>query len=53
MLLDENGKFEAFGFEAEEKYIEVDDDENEAVSTKKELFKNFKMVLHKKEVNAF
>ena len=45
VLLDENGEFEAFGFEAEEKYIEVDDDEEkEAVCTKKELFKNLKMV---------
>ena len=49
MLLTNHDKFDSFGFEAEENYVATDEDEEDEKSSKK-LFRNFKMVLNRKEV---
>ena len=52
MLLDGNKKFVAFGFEAEQMYLEKDQDEERVYLEKREkhLYRNFKMRLDGKEV---
>ena len=46
VLLDGEGNFEAFGFDAEEKYAM----DSEAGRSSKSLFRHFKMMLHQQEV---
>ena len=57
MLLDAKENFVAFGFKAEQKYIEDDDEDDDEEeegayggSREKQLHRNFKMMLHSKKV---
>ena len=48
LLVDPKGKMEAFGFEAEEKYSDLEQDE--VIPDKYALYQKFKMMLHNDKV---
>ena len=51
MLLNDKDQFDSFGYEAEENYMDIEDDEDSRNTMK--LFRNFKMVLHSKKVTDY